>query len=299
MPSQDSMLELRRLLSRLVSKLSEEALQDRRWQLSQIDVLVEKMMPLWADCGFDEPGLYIGRDTDPEYRNKQGLSFISIEYCDPDGLSRSTIFLDVEPYAGGPKVVATVGELIDVAQTAQGWIAWIGVELGHFEPLHAIEQTCAATIATPQSVTIVVQTNEGIPEDVTPKGKSTLSKPSDVVPPGESPDRPLVNKSSQDSNIASQVRLETIPKAWRDAYIEFNHAEEKTERRLKREDAWKWLKQNGTSIDGYKLPKLKSFCNYVSRARTMAGDRRNQRRGNDCIETRSVVRAYNLEKRKE
>lgn len=125
MSSQRSMLELRRLLLRLVAKLSEEALHDRRWKLSQIDTLVEKMMPLWADCGIDEPGFYIGRDTDAEHRIKQGVSFISIEYRDPDELSRSTIFLTAEPYVGGSKVVATVGELLDVASVAEVWIGWL------------------------------------------------------------------------------------------------------------------------------------------------------------------------------
>jgi hypothetical protein len=121
MLSSHPVLEMRRLLSKLGRNLRKSEIADRRWQLSHIDTLVEQMAPLWAECGIDTPGLYIGRDSDPEHRVPLDVTYKSIEYRDPDSIEMVSIFLEAAPKQGGTKTVATVGELADVVRVVDEW----------------------------------------------------------------------------------------------------------------------------------------------------------------------------------
>jgi hypothetical protein len=125
MISAHPLLEMRRLLSNLRDNLRKPQISNSRWQHSHIDNLIEKLFPLWTECGIEMPAFYIAQDADPEYRIRLGVTFKSIEYRDPDDCESASIFLEVTTEEAGERVVATVGELADVADVVDRWIGWI------------------------------------------------------------------------------------------------------------------------------------------------------------------------------
>jgi len=125
----DASAELRRLLVSMRDYLNDPDLQEFRWVASQVDQFIEKMLPLWADCDIESPGIYIDRRTNQPTSPNAGLSLMLIECRDPD--AQIQLGIGLRQAKDGRIIDATVRELTDVGKFADRWIAWLEARNAH------------------------------------------------------------------------------------------------------------------------------------------------------------------------
>jgi hypothetical protein len=296
MTSANPSKELRRLLSVLRDNLRRPGTGELRWQHSYVDNFVEKMLPLWEECGIAEPGFYIIEDTHPAFRIPSDTSFKSIEYRDPDGCVASTIFLESSLKAGGNKVVATMDELSDVADVAEWWIGWLDARTA---------ETRSGTLFVPPDSSSLLTETDAIERQDSRESQSgncehlagtasklqmqeTKSRLAEVTHPATSlPNAETVTPTSNE-------RLNEMRDSWRLAYLAWKYAESRAGKGLTAPEAWAYLKSKPSDSDSYPLPKVGTFADYVTNARRFLGELKNKPRSGRLNGTRSIVRQSDL-----
>ncbi len=111
--------ELVRLIRRLIDRLRDGSLADRRWQYSQVDALTDKMMALWAELGIDQPGMWV--DSGSDYGQQTPCKLFQVR--DPDLQETQSVML--EHGVGDNRYVFSVRDVGAMLPEILTWEQWL------------------------------------------------------------------------------------------------------------------------------------------------------------------------------